>query len=857
MNNYKRIAGLQGPVKPAVTFGGTNEIVIPGHTPNVVPDPPQIPAHTIENPEHESALPEEILVTEKGSSVRDFQDVLQSLLPTFLLLDHQEQQTVLGTIADLFFKGTAPGQVNGGAPNSKPPKQPKFKLDSDRYPDLSPRNIKKINSFTDQLAKIHSLSTEERNSVLLYSGAILGFVIPKMKYSSPQGTSKTSYYSQYKNSRILLIETLMTRIVELVQITQKIHTYLKTQKEKPQKTPMGNTALPTEREASSNPDSILPSKKQAYQGVRDNIELLLNSESYTWLDSDNINDTEKAVSYVMEQFMKHVQAILEPYNTMQETLIPKDTRTLGLSGIKLTSEIMGKLAVEFQTASKLETLTIGFQTLTPTESKALGTALNACPKSVHTVTFSNNDLRMDTVLNQLNSKNGLHTLRIVGCKLSSDEIKALANFIKNNKTITTLDLDKIEVEGKDMSKLVNAINGSKIKTLTLSALKCDTNNFDALSQLNCASLQDLQSSFNDHITAPTFSDILSNNKALKTLDISYCSFQNQPNRLEALVTGINKSTSLETLTLSHMELNNPDLETLGTIKCTTLRNLNLSYNKISDIHALTTILTSNKKLKHLDLTSNYIQDLEPIAKAIEQCQLETLILSQNGMKLCEHPAQFLDIEEETDHEATARKKQSNQHAEALNAANMNLGNLPEKLKANKHLKVLNLRDCGITDEHAEVLADMLKSNTKLQSLILHSNHSITNKGFLALANSLLTNNGVSLNFIRCGGEVVKETVKEKRKEVPAKTTGIHPIFTTVLKDLQSLKPFFHEHSLSFSLLKTMTNTAELETRCAGITKTKENIEVLKVEYTQESDELKFLETVFTKPAILDRLIFTD
>ena len=249
-----------------------------------------------------------------------------------------------------------------------------------------------------------------------------------------------------------------------------------------------------------------------------------------------------------------------------------------------------------------------------------------------------------------------------------------------------------------------------------------------------------------HIT-----EILRHSNCFKTLNISYCSVDDQG--VKSLASALEMNSSLEELNLrENVAVTDIGHMTLGESlkRNRALKRLDVSHCGIGDqgVKSLASALEMNGSLEELNLSWNGAGTgigLMALGESLKRNRgLKTLNISRCGI-------------DDQGMKSLASVLEMNGSLEELNLSgnravtDIGLMALGESLKRNRGLKTLNLSHCRIDDQGMKSLASALEMNGSLEELDLSGNVAITGIGHMALGESLKRNRGLkTLNISRCG-----------------------------------------------------------------------------------------------------------
>ncbi|KAK5809251.1 hypothetical protein F5H01DRAFT_394807 [Linnemannia elongata] len=325
----------------------------------------------------------------------------------------------------------------------------------------------------------------------------------------------------------------------------------------------------------------------------------------------------------------------------------------------------------------------------------------------------------------LKTNSTLTTLNLENNLIGFDGAKALAEALKTNKALTTLNLRLNSIGSYGAMALAEALKTNK--TLTTLNLVGNSIGSDG---------------------AKALAEALKTSKNLTTLNLESNSIGDDG--AKALATAFKINSTLTTLNLERNSVGDDGAKALTDALKTnsTLTTLNLENNSIGDdgAMALAEALKTNKTLTTLNLRLNSIGSYGAMALAEALKTNKTLTtLNMVGNSIGSNGAMAL-----------AEALMTNSTLTTLNLESNSIGDdgakaLAKAFKINSTLTTLNLRHSSIRDNGAKALADALKTSKNLTTLNLESN-SIEDDGAKALAtafkiNSTLTTLNLERNSI--------------------------------------------------------------------------------------------------------------
>ena len=416
-----------------------------------------------------------------------------------------------------------------------------------------------------------------------------------------------------------------------------------------------------------------------------------------------------------------------------------DIHTLDISKHSINCEQFSVVLSYVQDSKYWEniwTINITEFTISSDDIKALTDCLRNC-HSLQTLNLVHNNISADgakALADCLRNCHSLQTLNFYHNSIGDDGAKALTDCLRNCHSLQTLNLagNKISADGaKALTDFLK--NCHSLQTLNLASNNISSDGAKALADClrNCHSLQTLNLASNNIINdgAKALADCLRNCHSLHTLNLAF-------NRIsaygaKALSDSLRNCHSLQTLNLEHNEISDDGAKVLADClrNCHSLQTLNLSDNNISDdgAKALTDCLRNYHSLQTLNLASNKISAYG--AKALADC-----------LRNC-HSLQTLNLSDSDDGAKALTDCLRNYHSlQTLNLAGNKISAdgakaLADFLKNCHSLQTLNLASNEISADGAKALADCLRNCHSLQTLNLADN-SISADGAKALADCL-------------------------------------------------------------------------------------------------------------------------
>lgn len=408
---------------------------------------------------------------------------------------------------------------------------------------------------------------------------------------------------------------------------------------------------------------------------------------------------------------------------------------------------------------------------------------------------------MDSIFKQL-LKFYPTNLDLSGKNLGGEGIKALAEVLKGNQTLTTLNLSKTNIKPKDTVEIAKILTQTQLTTLNLSgnqigdifggqnlydeasitatvnlyrslgtnfgltpiaeALKVNS----TLTSLNLAGNQIIDDGIARLSKALSFDQ----NQTLTSLDLSNNNFGIEG--LTALVGAIAQPLKPnKTLTTLHLAGNKLGDEAIGMLSKAlsynrSLTTLNLSDNQIGAVGArsLATYLRYNHNLLHLYLAHNLIDryGAKHLASALkDNRRLITLNLLVNPIS----DFGVMDLADALEHNSTLK---------SLNLAFGQFGHrgpvkLARALEQNRGLTELDLSDNYLGDWTAYAFEKVLKNNTTLAKLYLKFAE-LGSDGITDIAESLKEN--TTLTVLNLAGNQVESEAAEALIEALKENTTL-------------------------------------------------------------------------------------
>ncbi|KAK5583461.1 hypothetical protein RB653_005056 [Dictyostelium firmibasis] len=237
----------------------------------------------------------------------------------------------------------------------------------------------------------------------------------------------------------------------------------------------------------------------------------------------------------------------------------------------------------------------------------------------------------------------LHTLDISENYITNESTKSINDFIQSNKIIQSLNLS-----GNSFTELgVNSIFSSLVQNNSITDLSLsnyqtfNTTLFaEYLSSNSSNKLKSLNLS-NSKILCPSnliFQSLSINFKSIKSLDLSYCSINNDDSQLNQLSEYLNSNDNckLERLKLLKTFKDSIPCKMLFSNLSKSITDLDISLNYLNNENSIdfSTILETNKSIRSLNLTSTNIRNLSALFNSLKlNSTLLFLNLSNNAINL--------------------------------------------------------------------------------------------------------------------------------------------------------------------------------------------------------------------------------
>ncbi len=218
------------------------------------------------------------------------------------------------------------------------------------------------------------------------------------------------------------------------------------------------------------------------------------------------------------------------------------------------------------------------------------------------------------VLSELLSVNKTLTSLCLGSIKIGSSAKYIANIIKNNNTLTELNLGKMNLKSRDFKIIVSALKyNTSISTLYLFSNK----NF-CYDNLN-----------------PKYLKKIFRNKTIKNISMHSCNISTE--FIDVILNEMINNDTLKSLDLSFNSITSTNINKLCELikKNKTLENLKLAYNSFNDTDGQDILysLDSNKTLKNIDLNQvGYGYNRRNVPEIFSRIEDSTLILIKDKLK---------------------------------------------------------------------------------------------------------------------------------------------------------------------------------------------------------------------------------
>ncbi|CAO3568867.1 unnamed protein product [Mortierella alpina] len=337
----------------------------------------------------------------------------------------------------------------------------------------------------------------------------------------------------------------------------------------------------------------------------------------------------------------------------------------------------------------------------------------------------------------LKTNSTLATLNLDSNTVGDDGAKVLAEALKTNSTLTTLNLPYNSIGDDGAKALAEALETNK--TLTILNLESNAIAYDGINAL---------------------AEMLKTNKTLNALDLHWNSVGS--NGAQALSEALMKNKTLTTLNLNNTSIGWEGFSALSEALMTnvglTTMKLGRNEGEIYGAGVLSRALETNRILNTLDMTGNSIRDsgAQALSSALKTNSTLTA-LNLMGNSIGDDGARTL-----------AEVLHTNSTLMTLDLMANLIGDngavaLSEALKINSTLTSLNLYWNLIGSDGAQALSSALKTNSTLKTLDLNEN-SIGSNGAQALAEALKTNS--TLTTLDLGQAVLTQTYNLHEYRIP-------------------------------------------------------------------------------------------
>ncbi|KAG0375797.1 hypothetical protein BGX24_008647 [Mortierella sp. AD032] len=345
-----------------------------------------------------------------------------------------------------------------------------------------------------------------------------------------------------------------------------------------------------------------------------------------------------------------------------------------------------------------------------------------------------------TLAEALKTNSTLTTLYLQGNSIGDSGAQALAEALKSNSTLNTLDLQGNLIWFKGLLSFSEALEAnSTLTTLDLRGNKIGDNGAKALAEAletnSTLTTLDLQNKSIGDDGVQALSEALKTNSTLTTLDLASNLIGTEG--AKALAKALKINSTLTTLNLQYNSIGSDGAKALAEAlkNNSALTILDLCHNSIGSdgAKALAEILETNSTLTTLDLRGNKIGDNG--AKALAEALETNSTLTTLDLKynsIDDNGAQALSEALKTNSILATLYLSSNPIGDNRAQA------LSGALRTNLTLTTLNLKSNPIGDNKAQALSEALKTNSILTTLRLHSNK-IGYYGAHALSEALKTN----------------------------------------------------------------------------------------------------------------------
>ena len=317
-------------------------------------------------------------------------------------------------------------------------------------------------------------------------------------------------------------------------------------------------------------------------------------------------------------------------------------RCTSLEYLKLDVNVIGNtgaiaLAEGLQNCSNLITFSISFNHIEDTGAIALSKGLKDCislteldlrfnkvdidgAKAILATFEDRKNLNIQIENHRITNQGILdvHTLDINKHSINCEEFSALLSYVQNSEyweNILTISITEFTISADDLKALADCLrNCYSLQTLNLERNIIGDDGAKALADClrNCHSLQTLKLEGNNISAdgAKALADCLRNCHSLQTLNLKWNKIS--ADGAKALADCLRNSHSLQTLNLAHNNISADGAKALADClrNCHSLQTLNLAYNKISadGAKALADCLRNCHSLQTLNLEGNKISD---------------------------------------------------------------------------------------------------------------------------------------------------------------------------------------------------------------------------------------------------------
>ncbi|KFH68943.1 hypothetical protein, variant [Podila verticillata NRRL 6337] len=377
------------------------------------------------------------------------------------------------------------------------------------------------------------------------------------------------------------------------------------------------------------------------------------------------------------------------------------------------------------------------------------TSSHLCKLSFELATGSMGGKEFARLAEALKNNSTLTTLDLRGNSIGDNGAQALSETLKTNSTLTTLDLRGNSIGDNGAQALSKTLKtNSTLTILDLQENSIGDSGAQALAEAlkinsTLSTLHFKRNSIGDN-GAQALSEALKTNSTLTTLNL-WCNLIG-PYGARMLSEALKTNSTLCTLDLQENSIRDNGAQELSeALKANlTLTTLHLSYNAIRDngAQALAEALKTNSTLTTLELTGNSIGDNGAQALA-EALKINSTLIT---LDLRDHSIGSIGIQ------ALSEALKTNSTLTTLDLRDNSIGSigaqaLSEALKINSTLTTLDLQENSIGDSGAQALSEALKTNSTLTTLDLTGN-SIGDDGAQALYEALKTNSTLTALSLR-------------------------------------------------------------------------------------------------------------